>query len=91
MDEHPGVQPGMIFGSIQGISQIGVRHFDVAAVLKEFPVGSDFTMEMLVPLVAGETLSSDAPANCKAKRKKRKLPTVPRMSCQHNSSGRTTW
>jgi hypothetical protein len=47
----PDVKVGDHIASINGQSLVGTRHFEVAKMLKNVPVGSEFTMEVIHPIL----------------------------------------
>lgn len=47
--EENDVKPGMVFAKINGTDVNNMRHHEVAAILKEIPVGSTFTLKVCVP------------------------------------------
>jgi len=55
MASAPNVKVGAHIASINGTDLTGCRHFEVARMLKEIPIGSEFSMGMTLPKEAFDT------------------------------------
>jgi len=61
MSRAENVQVGSIIQSINGTDLKGQRHFEVARMLKEVPIGSEFSMVMVSPKLAMDAHLKDRP------------------------------